>query len=508
MNPTSPKESSDLLIGREVAGTYRLVELLGQGGMAAVFRGQHLVTDQDVAIKVLPPDLASQPDVKARFIAEARTLARLEHPNIVTLHNFLQEQGHLYIVMQFAEGETFDFIIEREGRVAVSDAIAVGIETLEALIYAHAQQVVHRDIKPSNIVIRGDGAVKVMDFGIAKILGSTKLTETGQTMGTVRYMSPEQVRGKQVDHRTDIYSLGVSLYEACTGRTPFDGDTHFEIMHKHLSEVPVPPIDLADIPSQFNDALMCALEKRPEERFQSAEEFKRALRGVPVDDETRRVTRPKVPRVGAQHVPESVGALHRWHSGRLQMLVAVGLLLLSAAAVLWALVTDEPAPSAALGGPMAPLAHRTAIPWPDPHRVARTVKWDIDERLEPEQLRVLAKGRIDVAAIKAYYTKARAAYGEFLAAEGIDLQVLVRPLNLVFLPAAKFDAQRGWESPRYEPASSTLYVRRARGASAKRDLPHGFALHFCVHLGKLSNQRCLELAEAFEQVFRQTKTVR
>ena len=215
--PLAEGQAAGDLIGKEILGCYQLTELLGQGGMSVVYRARHTLTDQEVAVKVLPPELSTQREVKARFIEEARTLARLEHPNIVVLHNFVESEGYLYLVMQCAEGETFDTIIAREGRVELGEAVGVGVEVLRALEYAHEQGVIHRDIKPSNVIIRGDGAVKVMDFGIAKFMGSTKLTQTGQTMGTVRYMSPEQVRGKTLDHRSDQFSLAVVAYEILSG---------------------------------------------------------------------------------------------------------------------------------------------------------------------------------------------------------------------------------------------------------------------------------------------------
>src|SRR5262249_42452364 len=200
-----------------VLGDYRLLEVLGQGGMSVVYKARHRVTEQDVAIKVLPPDLAIYDDVKARFVEEARTLAKLEHPNIVHLYNFAEAEGRLHLVMQYAEGTTFEQQIARSGRIQWPEAARVGLGVLDALSYAHARGVIHRDIKPSNILVRGDGSVKVMDFGIAKMLTSTRLTATGQTMGTVRYMSPEQVRGKDLDGRSDLYSLGVTMFEGLTG---------------------------------------------------------------------------------------------------------------------------------------------------------------------------------------------------------------------------------------------------------------------------------------------------
>src|SRR5262249_14306334 len=266
------------LLGKIVLGNYRLLEVLGQGGMSVVYKAQHRVTEQEVAIKILPPDLAVYDDVKARFVEEARTLAKLEHPNIVGLFNFVEADGRLHLVMQYVQGRTFEQLIAERGRVAWQEAVTIILVVLEALVYAHGRGYVHRDIKPSNILVREDGQIKVMDFGIAKITNSTRLTATGQTMGTVRYMSPEQVRGKELDGRSDLYSLGVTLYEALCGVTPFDGESHFEIMQKHLIK-PIPPLSDhgVEVPRALESALLHALQKSLDQRYRDAKQFRKAL---------------------------------------------------------------------------------------------------------------------------------------------------------------------------------------------------------------------------------------
>ncbi|MCC6746552.1 MAG: serine/threonine protein kinase [Deltaproteobacteria bacterium] len=504
----------DALLGQEVLGTYRLTQLLGKGGMSMVYRARHLLTDQEVAVKVLPPDLAQHRELKARFIDEARTLARLEHPNIVLLHNFVEEQGHLYLIMQLAEGDTLEQVIAREGRVGVGDVVAVGVEVLRALEYAHDQQVIHRDIKPSNIIIRGDGAVKVMDFGIAKIVGSTKLTQTGQTMGTVRYMSPEQVRGKQVDHRTDLYSLGVTLYEAVTGRTPFDGDTHFEIMRKHLTDVARPARELAHIPAALDHVLTRSMEKRALARFESARAMRLALQHVPVDVTSRRITRSTS--VGSVDSDKSRRAGSRSpRRNALPLLVAVGLLLLSAGAVVWALYEPSqrgvgPVPRRPAGGggvrdARLSLGGGSARAWPAPHRVARELALPTDKVFAAEQLRVMAPAGVDAAKIAERYARAREAYSLYLRDEGLRVDLSVGPLNLALVPPSALNNPRHWPDAdpgkdypvRYQPPSATLYVQNA-GRYLVSDLPYGFALHFCA-LTRLSNHRCMELAEGFER---------
>lgn len=506
--------SIDPLIGQTIGQSYELVELLGQGGMAVVYRGRHVLTDQDVAVKILPPDLAQQPDVRERFIAEARTLARLEHPNIVGLYNFLQESGHLYIVMQFAEGETFDRIIAREGRVSVPDVVAVGIGTLEALCYAHEREVIHRDIKPSNIVIRGDGAIKVMDFGIAKILGSTKLTQTGQTMGTVRYMSPEQVRGKNVDGRSDLYSLGVTLYEACTGRPPFDGETHFDIMHKHLSTVPRRAAELVELPRPLDEVLARALRKQPAERFQSAAEFRDALHAVPCDERGRRITASTAPiseRADQAKTPASGAPARR--GGHAQApdrrvgprvspgLVALLMLLTAAGAVVWAILTEDASsrPRKKERAPPGQLRGQEAVTWLEPHRLAVRHPWRVDRRFEADRLRVLTDDAADVERFARIYRNIGERYREFLRDEGLDVPVQSVPLTLAVVPTHIFAQQAGWVSPRYDAPTSTLYVDGGRARFEETDLPYGVALHVCVRISELSSERCTELAEGFER---------
>ncbi|MGN6105703.1 MAG: serine/threonine protein kinase [Kofleriaceae bacterium] len=267
------------LIGTVMLGQYELVDVLGQGGMSVVFKGRHKMTEQEVALKILPPELAAHSQVKSRFLEEAKALAALDHPNIVHLYNFGQENGFFVLAMQFVQGHTWERMIIENKRLDWASSCRICVDVLRALEYAHGRGVVHRDMKPSNVLVRApDGAATVMDFGIAKMTTSTRLTATGQTMGTVRYMSPEQVRGQEVDLRTDIYSLGATLYESLTGDTPFDGNTHFEIMTKHLSEPPKRPSSLGiEVPRLVEDALMRSLAKRADDRFESARDLRKIL---------------------------------------------------------------------------------------------------------------------------------------------------------------------------------------------------------------------------------------
>ncbi len=267
------------MLGQVMLGQYELVDVLGQGGMSVVFKGKHKLTEQEVALKILPPELAAHSHVKSRFLEEAKALAALDHPNIVHLYNFGQENGYFVLAMQYVQGRTWERIILENKRMDWRSSCKVAIEVLRALEYAHGRGVIHRDMKPSNVLVRAhDAMATVMDFGIAKMTTSTKLTATGQTMGTVRYMSPEQVRGQEVDLRTDLYSLGATLFESLTGDTPFDGNTHFEIMTKHLSELPKRPSTLGiEVPQLVEDALIKSLAKKPEDRFTDAREMRKIL---------------------------------------------------------------------------------------------------------------------------------------------------------------------------------------------------------------------------------------
>ncbi len=267
------------MIGQVMLGQYELVDVLGQGGMSVVFKGKHKLTDQEVALKILPPELAAHSQVKSRFLDEAKALAALDHANIVHLYNFGQENGFFVLAMQFVAGQTWERMILEAKRLDWRLSCKIACDVLRALEYAHGRGIVHRDMKPSNVLVRkDDGAATVMDFGIAKMTTSTRLTATGQTMGTVRYMSPEQVRGQEVDLKTDLYSLGATLYESLTGETPFDGNTHFEIMTKHLAEPPQRPSSLGiEVPMTVEDALMRSLAKKVDDRFANAREMRKIL---------------------------------------------------------------------------------------------------------------------------------------------------------------------------------------------------------------------------------------
>jgi eukaryotic-like serine/threonine-protein kinase len=258
-------------------GKYRLAEKVGRGGMGTVYRAIDETLERDVAIKILNSEI-TEPEVIKRFRAEAVTLARLNHPGIAVVHELYQENGDLFMVMEFVRGQTFQQLSEHSGPMPLDQAIALGAQALDALAYAHRLGIVHRDLKPSNLMLTDTGLVKVMDFGIARIVGSEHLTGDGSMMGTPAYMSPEQVRGGEVDARADLYSMAVVLYRLLAARLPFEADTAIAFAQKQLYDPPTPLKEARpDLPPWCEGVFTRALEKSPHDRFQSAEEFKEAL---------------------------------------------------------------------------------------------------------------------------------------------------------------------------------------------------------------------------------------
>jgi serine/threonine protein kinase/N-acetylneuraminic acid mutarotase len=274
------------LIGRTI-GQYRVVEQLGMGGMATVYKAYHPAMDRYVALKIPPEYLARDPNFRARFIREARTLAHLEHPHILPVYDFGEEDGLPYFVMRYVDGGTLRELMTR-GPLPLDQALRLVREVAEALGYAHTyvdpnsgrlEPIVHRDVKPANVLLDRNGTALLTDFGIAKILDeNTELTGTGVALGTPQYMAPEQVQGKPVDARTDIYSLGVVLYEVATGRRPFAAETPLALAMMHVNEaLPLPRQVNPAVPEAVERIILRAMAKNPDDRFQTADEFAAAL---------------------------------------------------------------------------------------------------------------------------------------------------------------------------------------------------------------------------------------
>jgi serine/threonine-protein kinase len=261
-------------------GDYEIIQVLGAGGMGKVYKVRNVISDRVEAMKVLLPNLETDPELADRFLREIKVQASLDHPNIAGLHTALREGNQLLMLIEYVEGTTLESIAAR-GPLQVGQAISYISQVLEALAYAHARHVVHRDIKPANMMLTPEGVVKLMDFGIAK-MADRRLTQTGRTVGSLYYMSPEQINGAQtLDGRADLYSLGVTLYQLVTGKRPFEGDSDYSIMAAHLQQNPIPPVQIdPSLPAALNDIILTAIAKDPNQRFQSADAFRNALQTV------------------------------------------------------------------------------------------------------------------------------------------------------------------------------------------------------------------------------------
>jgi beta-lactam-binding protein with PASTA domain/predicted Ser/Thr protein kinase len=282
--------SSDTLIDSVFDGRYRIIRKLGAGGMANVYLAEDQELGRQVAIKILDDRHAADDSFIERFRREAKNAAGLSHPNIVSIYDRGEAEGTYYIAMEYLSGRSLKELIVGRGPTPIRIAIDYTRQILAALGFAHRHGIVHRDIKPHNVVVDADGRVKVTDFGIARS-GASQMTEAGSIIGTAHYLSPEQARGSPVDQRSDVYSVGIVLYEMLTGKVPFTGESPLEIAMKHLSEVPVPPSELRDdVPEDLDLIALRALAKDPEDRYQTAEEMDadlgRVARGLSVSEET------------------------------------------------------------------------------------------------------------------------------------------------------------------------------------------------------------------------------
>ncbi len=275
--------------GTVVGERYKIEDVIGEGGVSVVYRCSHSFLRKDVAIKVLRPELATMPPVVERFHREARSVAQLDHPNIVRVIDFGKSNtGSLFLVMDLIEGVSLADEIEREGYLAPTAAVRVVVSILTGLEHAHGRGVIHRDLKPDNIMLvateSGPTEVKILDFGIAKLgdveIGSRPITEAGMVFGTPRYMSPEQAAGEPVDHRSDLFAVGIILYQLLSGQLPFDGDTTVQILRRVLTQ-PAPRLRVNGLPSVTSEALAdvvaLALAKSPEQRYPSARKMREAL---------------------------------------------------------------------------------------------------------------------------------------------------------------------------------------------------------------------------------------
>ncbi len=268
------------MIGKTISH-YKILEKLGEGGMGVVYKAEDTKLKRTVALKFLPPELTKEPEAKKRFIQEARAASILEHNNICNIHEIDEtEDGRMFIAMAHYEGETLKEKIERTP-LKIDEALNIAVQAAEGLNNAHKKGIVHRDIKAANIMITHEGVVKILDFGLAKLKGQSKLTKTGDTVGTVSYMSPEQTRGGEVDHRSDIWSLGVVLYEMITGQLPFKGEYAQAVVYTIINEQPEPLTALrTGVPIELERIVNKALAKDPSERYQHADNLVVDLRNL------------------------------------------------------------------------------------------------------------------------------------------------------------------------------------------------------------------------------------
>lgn len=271
-------------IGDVFDNRYRIIRTIGVGGMAIVYEATDLVTNKRVALKMLKESISDNPQALRRFINESRAVAMLNHSNIVKILNVSVKTEHKFIVMEYIEGITLREYMNQRGALEWREALAFISQILAALDHAHMKRIIHRDIKPQNIMVMERGIIKVADFGIAKLPDSETMTMADHAIGTIYYISPEQAKGKKIDARSDIYSLGVMFYEMVTGQLPFMAENAYGIMHKHINDAPKPPKELCPkLPLGVQQIIMTALEKEPENRYQSAPQMLRNVYSIQRD---------------------------------------------------------------------------------------------------------------------------------------------------------------------------------------------------------------------------------
>src|SRR4051812_6301929 len=278
---TNYHPEADPLLGKLVDGRYEVQAVLGEGGMGSVYKATHRALGKGFALKVMRADLARQGDLAARFIQEARAAAAIGHVNIVQITDFGElPSGAPFFVMELLEGEPLSKVIRRGGPLPARRAVHILSQVASGLAAAHKAGVIHRDLKPDNIHVGAKDAIKILDFGVAKMAGAGRLTRAGMVFGTPHYMSPEQASGGEVDQRSDIYALGIIMYEMFTGRVPFEADSYMGVLTKHMYMIPEPPSRVhagARELGALEDVTLRCLEKKPEARFASMDDFVREI---------------------------------------------------------------------------------------------------------------------------------------------------------------------------------------------------------------------------------------
>ncbi len=299
-------------IGKIISGKYKIYDKVGSGGMATVYLARDLNTNEIVAVKILHSEYAENENFVKRFLKEAEIAVRMKHENIARVRDFGKDGETYFIVMEFVQGKTLSQILEEEGSLPYEEVVRIASEVAKALSYAHSKGLIaHRDIKPQNIMLTANGKVKVMDFGIAKLSGGEGLTAADSILGTPFYMSPEQAKGQSADIRSDLYALGITMYQMLTGKVPFDGETPWSVISMHLTKE-VPPISLGDVPEKLKKVIFKLLEKDPGKRYQNPEELLKDLseisEGEKVSQEKRKIEKGETAILKKEEIPQVKGA--------------------------------------------------------------------------------------------------------------------------------------------------------------------------------------------------------
>jgi len=331
----------ELTTGSTFAGRYQVIEELGKGGMGKVYRAVDKKLNEEVAIKLIKPEIALDKGTLARFQNELKVARKISHRNVGRMYELMEDQGLHFITMEYVPGEDLRSFLHRSKQLTVGTAVAIAKDVCDGLAEAHRLGVIHRDLKPSNIIIDKDGNARIMDFGIARSLRTKSITGEGVIIGTPEYMSPEQVEGKDVDQRSDIYSLGVILYEMVTGRVPFEGDTPFTIGVKHKSEQPRNPRELnAQLPEGLSRVILRCLEKDKDKRYQRAEELRADLEKIEQG-------LPTTERIVAERKPFTSRKITvKFNLKKLAVPLAALIVLAAAAVILWKFIPHKKAPAA------------------------------------------------------------------------------------------------------------------------------------------------------------------
>jgi serine/threonine protein kinase/tetratricopeptide (TPR) repeat protein len=338
---TLETSARELTTGSTFAGRYQVIEELGKGGMGKVYRAVDKKLNEEVAIKLIKPEIALDKGTLARFQNELKVARKISHRNVGRMYELMEDQGLHFITMEYVPGEDLRSFLHRSKQLTVGTAVAIAKDVCEGLAEAHRLGVIHRDLKPSNIIIDKDGNARIMDFGIARSLRTKSITGEGMIIGTPEYMSPEQVEGKDVDQRSDIYSLGVILYEMVTGRVPFEGDTPFTIGVKHKSEQPRNPRELnAQLPEELSRVILRCLEKDKDKRYQRAEELRADLEKVEQG-------LPTTERIAAEKKPFTSREITvKFNLKKLAVPLLAVMVLAAAAVILWKFIPHKKAPAA------------------------------------------------------------------------------------------------------------------------------------------------------------------